>query len=475
VTAQSLGSLARRMAKGKGQQPAAAGAAEDATLANDVKAFASKLGFSSVGDAFAYDDFAPQAAKKPLAAAAKQQKQPPAAVGKKRGRKEASQPGVKPQKHPAGKPRRPAAADEDSDDDDEGAAAGAPAAAPDPIKDRKWVESVGPRPGAGSGKSLLGRDEPTIWYEAAAGLPPLKDADTAGPPLDEAAAAVLRQRAEALLDHEAAVFEKDLARRNSGDTRWLAQVRRSGTTSDKVAAMTLLVQVRQALRVCLWGGVGSWGGGRGGRAGCVGGGGGGGRGGGGGGPGGVREWRHCTGVPHPVSSPLRAALSLLLTVFMVPTLVLVCGIPSSFNTFPIGPPSLSTNPLFCHLPPRQESVLGNLRSLDGLLALLAKRSGGRDVVGKSLEALAELWGSVLLPHRWWRGAGDMLNQPGDWVLAGSCSWQIWWWRRITLRVGILKDRTRYSGLAAWVGSSRTHATAQSCCAQTLATTCCDMF
>lgn len=232
------------MAKGKGQQPAAAGAAEDATLANDVKAFASKLGFSSVGDAFGYDDFAPQAAKKPLAGAAKQQKQPPAAVGKKRGREEGSQPGVKPQKHPAGKPRRAAAAaDEEDDDEEEDPDAGAPAAAPDPIRDRKWVESVGPRPGAGTGKSLLGRDEPTIWYEAAAGLPPLKDADAAGPPLDEAAAAAMRQRAEALLDHEAAVFEKDLARRNAGDTRWLAQVRRSGTTSDKVAAMTLLVQV----------------------------------------------------------------------------------------------------------------------------------------------------------------------------------------------------------------------------------------
>jgi hypothetical protein len=44
-------------------------------------------------------------------------------------------------------------------------------------------------------------------------------------------------------------------------------------------------------------------------------------------------------------------------------------------------------------------VLGNLRSLDGLLGLMGKRSGGRDVVAKALEALAELWSTVLLPDR----------------------------------------------------------------------------
>lgn len=51
-----------------------------------------------------------------------------------------------------------------------------------------------------------------------------------------------RARGEALLEREAAVFEQELGRKNGQDARWLQQVRRSGTTSDKVAAITLLLQ-----------------------------------------------------------------------------------------------------------------------------------------------------------------------------------------------------------------------------------------
>ncbi len=54
--------------------------------------------------------------------------------------------------------------------------------------------------------------------------------------------AALRARGEALLGHEAAAFEADLGRKNGQDARWLQQVRRAGTTSDKVAAITLLLQ-----------------------------------------------------------------------------------------------------------------------------------------------------------------------------------------------------------------------------------------
>ena len=56
--------------------------------------------------------------------------------------------------------------------------------------------------------------------------------------------AELRQRGQALLEREAAVFEAELGRKNGQDARWLQQVRRSGTTSDKVAPFTLLLQVR---------------------------------------------------------------------------------------------------------------------------------------------------------------------------------------------------------------------------------------
>jgi ribosome biogenesis protein MAK21 len=76
--------------------------------------------------------------------------------------------------------------------------------------------------GEARGRSLLGKDEPTIWYEAAAGLPRL---DPGGqPPLDESASEGLRQKAEGLVEREAAAFEKEMAGRNAADARWLTQV-----------------------------------------------------------------------------------------------------------------------------------------------------------------------------------------------------------------------------------------------------------
>jgi ribosome biogenesis protein MAK21 len=46
---------------------------------------------------------------------------------------------------------------------------------------------------------------------------------------------------------------------------------------------------------------------------------------------------------------------------------------------------------------KQESAVANVRSLDGLIALAAKRSGGRSVVGPAIEALQELFQGPLLP------------------------------------------------------------------------------
>jgi hypothetical protein len=53
----------------------------------------------------------------------------------------------------------------------------------------------------------------------------------------------LRKRAEEAVDKEALLFEADVSGRNGQDARWLQQVRKSGTTADKLAALTLLVQV----------------------------------------------------------------------------------------------------------------------------------------------------------------------------------------------------------------------------------------
>lgn len=50
-------------------------------------------------------------------------------------------------------------------------------------------------------------------------------------------------------------------------------------------------------------------------------------------------------------------------------------------------------------PGAQESAAANLRSLDGLLSLMAKRKGGKGVVAKAMEALQELFLTALLPDR----------------------------------------------------------------------------
>lgn len=107
------------------------------------------------------------------------------------------------------------------------------------------------------GKSLLDKDSSGPWYQQVASLPALLQNQGGGtqpssssssqvaPPttLDDAQVDVLRQRCEELLANEAAAFDRDLKRRNAADYKWIMRVKRSGTTSDKVAAITLQVQV----------------------------------------------------------------------------------------------------------------------------------------------------------------------------------------------------------------------------------------
>ena len=47
----------------------------------------------------------------------------------------------------------------------------------------------------------------------------------------------------------------------------------------------------------------------------------------------------------------------------------------------------------------QESVVSNLNSLDALISWVQKRKGGREVVRQAIEALQELFCTVLLPDR----------------------------------------------------------------------------
>ena len=47
----------------------------------------------------------------------------------------------------------------------------------------------------------------------------------------------------------------------------------------------------------------------------------------------------------------------------------------------------------------QDGAVANLPSLDSLLAMCAKKGGARAVVGSAMDALKELFTSVLLPDR----------------------------------------------------------------------------
>lgn len=85
----------------------------------------------------------------------------------------------------------------------------------------------------------------TLWYEAAAANLKGKDSQepvTTGTKFlegDEVLASK-RKEAEQLLEKAVADYEK--SRSKNSDTRWLMTARRSGTSADKVAAMTVMLQ-----------------------------------------------------------------------------------------------------------------------------------------------------------------------------------------------------------------------------------------
>eukprot|EP00798_Chlamydomonas_sp_ICE-L_P018712 gene18712-25235_t len=200
-------------------KPKANGGAEGKELAKDVAAFASQLGLASGGGGSEFDDFAPEMANKSIASEKKAKRTAKAAASGK----------TLPDGEKTSRAAKP----------DERQSAGDKPAAKAP--GREWNVGVGPRPGGATGKSLLGRDDASIWYEAASALPPLELVDDDGeedPDLVER----MRQQGELMLEAETASFEKDMSKRNAADAKWLDQVKRSGTTQDKVAAITLTIQ-----------------------------------------------------------------------------------------------------------------------------------------------------------------------------------------------------------------------------------------
>ncbi len=64
-----------------------------------------------------------------------------------------------------------------------------------------------------------------------------------------AATAAMLERAGALLATEVAAYDANKSARATSDEKWLRKVLTGGTLSDKVAAMTLVVQVRACVCV----------------------------------------------------------------------------------------------------------------------------------------------------------------------------------------------------------------------------------
>eukprot|EP00884_Botryococcus_braunii_P007419 jgi/Botrbrau1/16679/Bobra.0068s0095.1 len=89
-------------------------------------------------------------------------------------------------------------------------------------------------------KSILGDAVSEVWYEAAAELPVLDASRQA--PLDEFGLESCRQKAQEALDTEARAFDRTSGGRSRAELGWLQKVKTIGTTSDRIAALTLLLR-----------------------------------------------------------------------------------------------------------------------------------------------------------------------------------------------------------------------------------------
>lgn len=89
-------------------------------------------------------------------------------------------------------------------------------------------------------RTILPRDESSLWWEAAA-VHTAHLAETSGE-ADPALIPVRKAAAEALLVAEESAAAAALGRRQGTDAQWLRQVRRAGTTADRVAAASVMVQ-----------------------------------------------------------------------------------------------------------------------------------------------------------------------------------------------------------------------------------------
>lgn len=200
----------------------------DKTLLEDVRKFASELGFASAsggtGSESAFQDFAPSKANKKINGSSEKQRKKKNKKedipGDKEGRREKRDGG---KKHEKNKKRSIGKGEYDD------------------TKDTFIKKSMEPKSKKGfteRQKSLFGVDDQGFWWE----IMPALASDRSLDAVEGQEASELRERAKMLLDNEARVANSEAKETKYSGVSWLEQAKQGGTTSDKVAAMAVLVQ-----------------------------------------------------------------------------------------------------------------------------------------------------------------------------------------------------------------------------------------
>ncbi|KAI8109579.1 hypothetical protein M9434_000861 [Picochlorum sp. BPE23] len=192
------------------------GKQEDPTLLDDIKKYAAELGFPSAhGQESDFGDFAPSKAKKKVKDASRS-----GDAGETNNNTEKDHKKEK-------KKQRHQMDEKKTKKNKENAKKNEPLS---------FLPSI-PKD-AGNMKSVFSLKDEGAWYELMPDIP----RDSPDSTYDEAYLSKLRARAARLLEVESIVAAKQDALSKNSSLSWLQQAKQGGTTSDKVAAMAVLVQ-----------------------------------------------------------------------------------------------------------------------------------------------------------------------------------------------------------------------------------------
>jgi ribosome biogenesis protein MAK21 len=189
---------------------------DEKSLLEDVRKYAAELGFPSAGGGGSmgsFDDFAPGKAKKKLSSSHKKGSDKKDGKNSNKGEEKNVDINLKPKQK-----TRPVAKKTEE----------FPFPLPDIPKDASKL------------KTLFSFKDEGLWFEMVSDVPQKSVQSSAKN--DDTVVAQMRERASKLLEIESIVAAKDASLSKNSNISWLQQAKQGGTTSDKVAAMAVLVQ-----------------------------------------------------------------------------------------------------------------------------------------------------------------------------------------------------------------------------------------